>query len=393
MPKYKKILPAKLSIPNLPVHFCHKEIPEKKPLFFFFLLRLPSFLVVIPKKRRRTPCTKMAATLVTLNAELLDDKNAFSYADLRSLCKRLNLGGNGKRHVLVQRLQEWHRARSPVKSPSSPPPRAARSRPSSSPFAMGSMASDTPSPVNFDPSVANDENQLPMNVPGQRFALLNINVAPAKFSPSPDNDRNIKAASTFPPPPPPRAAPPAPSSSCLESSSQSSSSSSSSSSPLEAEQLLPPPPPESAQSPTTLEASPSIKASSISSTAKKSPGPPTSTKQNRRRRSSLLGGDRGILSPVEHVSPRLLNPLNRKNDTVTPKPILKRESSADGPKSDRRSLVFSPYNGVRIIPHRLDADGAKKPVMQTSSQKNQPSKSPMPPAPSPMYPGYENLYF
>ena len=336
----------------------------------------------------------MAATLVTLNAELLDDKNAFSYADLRSLCKRLNLGGNGKRHVLVQRLREWHRARSPVKSPSSPPPRAARSRSLSSPFAMGSMASDTPSPVDFDPSAANDENQLPMNVPGQRFALLNINVAPAKCSPSADNDRNIKAASTFPPPPPPRVAPLAPSFSSMESSSQSSSSSSSSSSsPLEAEQLQPPPPPESAQAPTTLEPSPSMNASSISSTPKKSPGPPTSTKKNRRRRSSLLGGDRGILSPVEHVSPRLLNPLNRKNDTVTPKPILKRESSADGPKSDRKSLVFSPYNGVRIIPHRLDSDGAKKPVMQTSSQKNQPPKSPMPLAPSPMYPGYENLYF
>ena len=59
------------------------------------------------------------------------------------------------------------------------------------------MASDTPSPVDFDPSAANDENQLPMNVPGQRFALLNINVAPAKCSPSADNDRNIKAAGAW----------------------------------------------------------------------------------------------------------------------------------------------------------------------------------------------------
>ena len=55
----------------------------------------------------------MAETLVTLNAELLDDKDAFSYQDLRSLCKKLELGGNGKREVLVKRLREWH-LREPV---------------------------------------------------------------------------------------------------------------------------------------------------------------------------------------------------------------------------------------------------------------------------------------
>jgi len=56
-------------------------------------------------------------TLVTLNAELLDDKDTFSYRDLQKLCVRLHLGGKGKREELVEKLQDWHRSRSPVPSP------------------------------------------------------------------------------------------------------------------------------------------------------------------------------------------------------------------------------------------------------------------------------------
>jgi hypothetical protein len=56
-------------------------------------------------------------TLVTLNAELLDDKDTFSYRDLQKLCVRLQLGGKGKREDLVEKLQDWHRSRSPVPSP------------------------------------------------------------------------------------------------------------------------------------------------------------------------------------------------------------------------------------------------------------------------------------
>lgn len=97
-----------------------------------------------------SPCSIMHdhTTLVTLNPELLDDHDAFSFRDLQALCKRLSLGGKGKREELVAKLKMWHRHR---EAPGTP-----------------------------------DENKspLPMNVPGQHFALLHVNVAAAETTPS-----------------------------------------------------------------------------------------------------------------------------------------------------------------------------------------------------------------
>lgn len=102
----------------------------------------------------------MAGQISTvLNAELFDSPDSFSYRDIQRLCVRLKLGGKGKREALVLKLQEWHRSRSPEKKSSS----AHKSKKSSS-------DSDSDN---------EDENHssLPMNVIGQRFCLMPINVA------------------------------------------------------------------------------------------------------------------------------------------------------------------------------------------------------------------------
>jgi hypothetical protein len=99
---------------------------------------------------------------------------------------------------------------------------------------------------------------------------------------------------------------------------------------------------------------------------------------------------------VECVSPRLLNPLKRSASCPTPKSAMKSKyvfcfscmlgqgpllsssnQSRQGPPLSsssqartgflnrqgwrRKSLVFSPYNGVKIIPHRTDPDAASSP--------------------------------
>jgi hypothetical protein len=87
-----------------------------------------------------------------LNAELLDSPESFSYRDIQRLCVRLGLGGKGKREVLVKKLQDWHRSRSPPKK-----------------FKKSPTSRKSPD---------GDEISLPMNVVGQRFCLLPINVAP-----------------------------------------------------------------------------------------------------------------------------------------------------------------------------------------------------------------------
>jgi len=70
----------------------------------------------------------------------------------------------------------------------------------------------------------------------------------------------------------------------------------------------------------------------------------------KRRRKSLIEGSREGL-PAQ-VSPSLLKPLNRRNSmTSPPKSILRVMGT---PKNRRKSLNFSPYNGVKIIPHRLE---------------------------------------
>ena len=90
-------------------------------------------------------------TSVTINAELLDDKDAFSYRDIQKLCCKLNLGGKGKREELVAKLKSWHRSRSPASVKSS------QSSPS-----VGTAA-------------------MPMNVIGQRFCMLAVNVSSKKM--------------------------------------------------------------------------------------------------------------------------------------------------------------------------------------------------------------------
>ena len=87
-----------------------------------------------------------------MNAELLDDSTVISYRDLQRLCARLKLGGKGKRSELVEKLQRWHRSRSPTK------------------------ASTTDSPG------------LPMNVPGANFSLLDLNL---NLSPGGDKENSM----------------------------------------------------------------------------------------------------------------------------------------------------------------------------------------------------------
>ena len=153
------------------------------------------------------------ATLLTINPALLDDDQAFSYRDLQRLCKRIGLGGNGKRVVLVERLRTWNRER---------PAQA----------------------------LCDENSPLPMNVPGQHFALLNIHVsAGPRVAPEPGHAGGDKNAD-------PAAA--------------------------------------------DAHAAPASK-----------------------RRRSLVGGAGGAHDTAEHVSPRLLRPLERADAIETPRSIMK----------------------------------------------------------------------
>lgn len=114
----------------------------------------------------------MACHITTvLNAELFDSPDSFSYRDIQRLCVRLKLGGKGKREVLVFKLQEWHRSRSP-------PEKSFKQRSSSS---------------NDSDSDSDTSDSHPMNVIGQRFCLMPINVAadPRKLL---KNNSNIKTS-------------------------------------------------------------------------------------------------------------------------------------------------------------------------------------------------------
>ena len=44
-------------------------------------------------------------TLITLNCDVFDDPTAFPYRDLQKLCKRLEIGGKGRREDLVEKLK------------------------------------------------------------------------------------------------------------------------------------------------------------------------------------------------------------------------------------------------------------------------------------------------
>ena len=96
------------------------------------------------------------ASFITINPATLDDAKLWSLPDLRALCKRVKLKGNGKREELVKRLQAWNRLR--VNE------------------GLAGVSELTGSP--------NDKrNWLPMNVEGANFALLGQNVVARGASP------------------------------------------------------------------------------------------------------------------------------------------------------------------------------------------------------------------
>mmetsp|Transcript_26718 Transcript_26718/g.39688 ORF Transcript_26718/g.39688 Transcript_26718/m.39688 type:complete len:182 (-) Transcript_26718:96-641(-) len=82
---------------------------------------------------------------VAINPDTLSDKAHWTYADLRKLCCKLSLGGKGSREELEQKLRDWHRARN-----------------------------------NWTGTVSCQSELFPMNVPGNNFSLLQINVRESK---------------------------------------------------------------------------------------------------------------------------------------------------------------------------------------------------------------------
>ena len=94
------------------------------------------------------------ASFISINPSTLEDSHYWSYADLRTLCKRLQLGANGKRSDLVDRLQSWHKKRH-----------------------EDGVAALSGSQFDDDTDNANNgEAWLPMNVEGANFAILTQNV-------------------------------------------------------------------------------------------------------------------------------------------------------------------------------------------------------------------------
>lgn len=80
----------------------------------------------------------------TINPDTFSDPDIWSYKDLQKLCGKLSLGGKGTRGALEDKLLSWHRER---------------------------VYSDEPEQEKFE-----------MNVPGNNFALLKIDVQNSKMS-------------------------------------------------------------------------------------------------------------------------------------------------------------------------------------------------------------------
>ena len=97
------------------------------------------------------------ASFITINPATLDDTALWSYQDLRSLCKRVKIKGNGKREELVKRLQAWNRLRL-----------------SKGVAGLSELAG----------SPNDKKNWLSMNVEGANFALLGQNVVARANSPA-----------------------------------------------------------------------------------------------------------------------------------------------------------------------------------------------------------------
>lgn len=79
---------------------------------------------------------------LTINPDTFSDTNTWSYRDLQKLCSKLALGGKGTRDTLEDKLFSWHRERQYEEEP--------------------------------------EEEKFEMNVPGNNFSLLQINVEPSK---------------------------------------------------------------------------------------------------------------------------------------------------------------------------------------------------------------------
>jgi hypothetical protein len=84
---------------------------------------------------------------LTINPETFSDTKCWQYKDLQKLCAKLELGGKGSRLDLENRLCNWHRTRN-----------------------------------DCDEADFSDEtnSHFPMNVPGNNFSLMHINVKVAK---------------------------------------------------------------------------------------------------------------------------------------------------------------------------------------------------------------------
>ena len=82
---------------------------------------------------------------LTINPESFSDPKYWHYKDLQKLCAKLQLGGRGSRNSLEEKLINWHRTRHNEQSSRSP-----------------------------------NDSHFPMNVPGNNFSLLHINVKAAK---------------------------------------------------------------------------------------------------------------------------------------------------------------------------------------------------------------------
>jgi len=76
------------------------------------------------------------------NPDTFQNPEIWTYRDLQKLCVKLSLGGKGSRAELLQKLEAWHRQRETDKS--------------------------------------QRENGISMNVAGNNFSLLEINVRPTK---------------------------------------------------------------------------------------------------------------------------------------------------------------------------------------------------------------------
>ena len=80
---------------------------------------------------------------LTINPDTFSDASIWSYKELQKLCGKLALGGRGTRDSLEDKLNCWHRERVHTEEP--------------------------------------EEEKFEMNVPGNNFSLLQINVEPSKM--------------------------------------------------------------------------------------------------------------------------------------------------------------------------------------------------------------------